>query len=651
MILYKTRQEAIDAVKNDGKALQYAEAKFKDDDEIVALALASGGLLEHASVRLKYDTKYVLLEAMYINPYDASFDKALFCAKQDIAFAKKFNKYYGESDEFQIELRLFYGDKYQSTINKYNTMSFDKLQSELQKFRKKQVDIARNIYLKGYGMDYLINHSELYMQNGHSDLLWGAIYLRENGKPFSELSDYLINPILRMKKTIDIYCSQKISGSYPERLLSSLLTMIGVDYGREMVFPWSEKVERDDGSVSTKRYDFYVPELNAIIEIHGSQHYDGGFESVGGRTLEEEIRNDKEKAQLAKINGIKHYIVIDANYSNLSYIKESIISNNEFISLFNISEVDWSKVEEGTSIIVRTDLEFPLYEEIKRRCNTWIDVINLSLTSDDNISLESIRRKPSDTVTKELQKNINDAYPSRCGLYPHELVLLSEAHRYRYPIGENRIPEKWYYDYGIGDAGAVLNRLLSKGFLSVGDVRDSIEHSTLPVIKRVLTAHKLSTKGKKSDLINLLLENISLENLEKEFPEKYLQLTDKGRIELEENYYLLNNNSKLTIWTLNKIFHAYPGEDPATILFECKHNPIRYAKYLSEEEKQNLNIPRRIGRKEDNKSSTKTGGESNSIKCTSTTQCEIQTEYRAEKSVEQNNFKINLLNIFKILKK
>ena len=53
-------------------------------------------------------------------------------------------------------------------------------------------------------------------------------------------------------------------------------------------------------------YDFYIPELEAIIEVHGSQHYGQGFEKVGGRTLEEEQINDRLKEDLAKQNGIKH---------------------------------------------------------------------------------------------------------------------------------------------------------------------------------------------------------------------------------------------------------------------------------------------------------------------------------------------------------
>ena len=74
------------------------------------------------------------------------------------------------------------------------------------------------------------------------------------------------------------------------------------------MFPWSKA---SDG-MGVRRYDFYVPSLNAIIEVHGAQHYEQGFDSIGGRSFEEERANDILKEKLAIDNGIKHYIVINA---------------------------------------------------------------------------------------------------------------------------------------------------------------------------------------------------------------------------------------------------------------------------------------------------------------------------------------------------
>lgn len=591
MSRYKTREEAIIAVKADGRQLYDVDSRFKDDEEIVRLALKHGGILGHASVRLQNDPAFIVEEVKHGDGFEFNFDKALFCAKQDLALAKKLTPVYKKSDEFQIELRLHYGESYVTPIRKYNFMSPDELRAALRLYREKQVKLAREIYVQGYDSDYIQEHEELYVFAGHSALQWGAVSLREEGKPFSDILEHYPSQIEYEKRAIDAYCSESLSGSYPERLMNSLLTILGVDFAREQTFTWSTNVIGEDGKNSSKRYDFYIPSMSAIIEVHGSQHYGGGFEYLGGRSLEEEQANDKQKEQLAKDNGIKHYIIINALSSTLSFIKESILSSTEFTSLFDLSGVDWDEVEAGTVTKVKTDVSFPLYESMVSRSAAWVDVIKASLIKSDYIALESTRRKIENTVSPELQENIKNAFPSTNGLYPHELLMLKEAHYYRYPLGEKHIPGKWYYDYGIGDVSVYFEKLLQNGFLTVGDLRSAVEHSTLPVIKRVLTEHGLSTKGKKAELVKLLLSNVPHDVLDPLFPEKYLELTEYGRKELDDNQYILTKNSYgLSIWSLNRIANAFPNDDIEYILEQYNSNPRRFLKYLTEDDRQMLGI-------------------------------------------------------------
>ncbi len=591
MSRYKTREEAIKAVKSDGRQLYNVDPRFKDDEEIVRLALKHGGILSHASIRLQNDPAFIVEEAKHSDGFEFNFDKALFCAKQDLALAKKFTPVYKKSDEFQIELRLHYGEKYLTPIRKYNFMSPDELRAALQSYREKQVELAREIYVRGYDSDYIQEHEELYVVAGHSALQWAAVSLREEGKPFSDILGHYPSHIEYEKKAIEEYCSESLSGSYPERLMNSLLTILGVDFAREQTFPWSTNVIGEDGKNSSKRYDFYIPSMSAIIEVHGAQHYGGGFEYLGGRSLEEEQANDKQKEQLAKENGIKHYIVINALSSTLSFIKESILSSTEFTSLFNLSDIDWDAVESGTVTKVKTDVSFPLYESMASRSAAWVDVIKASLIKSDYIALESTKRKIENTVSPELQENIKHAFPSANGLYPHELLMLKEAHYYRYPLEEKHIPGKGYYDYGIGDVSVYFEKLLQNGFLVVGDIRSAVEHSTLPVIKRVLTEHGLSTKGKKSELVELLLNNVPHDILEPLFTERYLELTEYGRKELDDNPYILTkNNYGLSIWSLNRLANAFPNDDINYILEQYNSNPRRFLTYLTEDDRQMLGI-------------------------------------------------------------
>lgn len=125
-------------------------------------------------------------------------------------------------------------------------------------------------------------------------------------------------------------CSDGIS--YPEKLMSCLLTSIGVDYVRDSGTEWSDK----------RRYDFYIKDMSLIIETHGIQHYskDAAFAHENTRN---EYSNDKYKRELALSNGIQNYIELDCKKSDFDYIYNSIMQSNIPI-LFDLSSVDWNEI-------------------------------------------------------------------------------------------------------------------------------------------------------------------------------------------------------------------------------------------------------------------------------------------------------------------
>lgn len=139
-----------------------------------------------------------------------------------------------------------------------------------------------------------------------------------------------------------IACSCSDGKSYPEKFISNLLDQVAVDYKIEYNPEWS----------NNRRYDFYIPSLNCIIETHGKQHYDGGFKHLGGKSLKEEQENDKYKKDIALQNGIKNYIELDCRESNLEWIKNSILES-KLNNLFNLSIINWekcSKVANGNKV-------------------------------------------------------------------------------------------------------------------------------------------------------------------------------------------------------------------------------------------------------------------------------------------------------------
>ena len=99
MAKYKTKAEALAALKLDGKRLYDVENHLKDDEDVVMMAIKHGGQLDHASARLQNDPRFLLAEAK-ASPDNVRFyyNKALFCAKRDWDLCQKFTKFYKKAD-------------------------------------------------------------------------------------------------------------------------------------------------------------------------------------------------------------------------------------------------------------------------------------------------------------------------------------------------------------------------------------------------------------------------------------------------------------------------------------------------------------------------------------------------------------------------
>lgn len=96
------------------------------------------------------------------------------------------------------------------------------------------------------------------------------------------------------------YCSDGVSK--PEKIVASALRQLGLSFEQQKTFAWFGK----------KRYDFYIPCKNCIIEVNGSQHYGLGFERLSGVSFENQKSVDELKRELADNNGIENYIVVEA---------------------------------------------------------------------------------------------------------------------------------------------------------------------------------------------------------------------------------------------------------------------------------------------------------------------------------------------------
>lgn len=135
--------------------------------------------------------------------------------------------------------------------------------------------------------------------------------------------------------------------SYPEKFTINILNQLDIKFETQYSPKWA----------NTKKYDFYIPSMNMIVETHGIQHY---RETNFKRTLAEEQENDRIKKELALENEIDEYIVIDCRKSELEWIQDSVL-NSKLNEIFDLSKIDWFEV----------DLYAIKNNKIKEVCEYW----------------------------------------------------------------------------------------------------------------------------------------------------------------------------------------------------------------------------------------------------------------------------------------
>lgn len=156
--------------------------------------------------------------------------------------------------------------------------------------------------------------------------------------------------------------------SFPNRFMASLLNEVGIDYTPEYIIKGKNF-----------RYDFYIPSLSCIIEMHGRQHYEEWTRS--NKTLTEVQENDNQKYLYALKNNIKYYIIIDSRNSSVSYIKKNIY-NSILPSLIYLNNIDWNNVA---------------YNSFKSLMRIAIDYYNDGMTNKD---IAKLLKKSISTINK-----------------------------------------------------------------------------------------------------------------------------------------------------------------------------------------------------------------------------------------------------------
>lgn len=193
-------------------------------------------------------------------------------------------------------------------------------------------------------------------------------------------------------------CSDGIS--FGEKIVFNLLNYLKVNFLHDVKTPFSENY----------RYDFVLD--NNIIEVHGVQHYkDSSLTRLSYSSLEDAQDIDNIKYNLAITNGIAHYIVIDARYSDFDWIKKSIL-HSELSVLYDLSSVDWDFINEqvkSSNVCISSEM----YEngssisEIAQFLKVDRNTIRIYLDRADEIGLIKFNKKKINRKLIQLDKSFN----------------------------------------------------------------------------------------------------------------------------------------------------------------------------------------------------------------------------------------------------
>lgn len=168
-------------------------------------------------------------------------------------------------------------------------------------------------------------------------------------------------------------------------------------------------------------------------------------------------------------------------------------------------------------------------------------------------------------ITFEERKSTS--YPSKRGLYVAEILLLEYCSYGKYPKPSGGYPGLWWFEYGIRDVGHALESLEKRGFLSWAPFEQCLSSLKTDELKRILDKAGLQTSGKKSDLIKRISTEVPREMVSLPDSTFKYELTDVGKLELQQNGYvpyMHKHPHKTTedarfgevfnVWSVNKLF-------------------------------------------------------------------------------------------------
>lgn len=171
------------------------------------------------------------------------------------------------------------------------------------------------------------------------------------------------------------------------------------------------------------------------------------------------------------------------------------------------------------------------------------------------IQIENKNPTIPDNDIPSLEERIKNAVPSKNGLYPHEIIMLDYAHTYN--NFNNSFQNFWKWNYSVLEPQELLNSLFNRGFIETGGIKSVLCKLKVNELKELLANKNQKTTGKKDELIERIIANYNEDELNKNFPDRYFELTEKGETELKENDYVsyLHRHNYMTVWEMNQLLY------------------------------------------------------------------------------------------------
>lgn len=201
--------------------------------------------------------------------------------------------------------------------------------------------------------------------------------------------------------------------SYPNKVIYNLMYQLGAKFENEKKFEWSDN----------KRYDVYIEDVNAIVEMNGAFHYEDRFKNV---VISQQ--NDIYKEQIAKDNGITNYIIIDARLSNIDFIKNNIL-NSKLALIYDLSHIDWEEIDRLSNKSILSEVcdywnNKEEYENSKSICNKFgIERSTLRKYLNKGVELGICTYNPKEETSKASSKLGKELNSKSVSIYKNGILL------------------------------------------------------------------------------------------------------------------------------------------------------------------------------------------------------------------------------------